>query len=114
MSIEWMGMLLLTLIFSPFTNSRHLYMLLDVTAAAGALLLATDRRLVKWPLAAATGLMAIGITFPPGAISIFNTADQFWRLVGGASWCMLIMYIVLIYTNVRWQVFSAQVANVDD
>ena len=102
-SIEWMGMLLLTLVFSPFTNSRHLYMLLDVNAAAGVLLLATDRRLVKWPLAVAAVLMALGITFPPGAIPAIEPADDFWRTISGASCCMLVMYTVLIFTNVRWQ-----------
>ncbi len=103
LTIEWMGMLLLTLIFSPFTNSPHLYLLLDVNAAAGALLLATNRNVLKWPLAVATVLMALGITFPPGAVPAFARADRFWRTVSGASFCMLLMYTALILTNVRWQ-----------
>ena len=103
LSIEWMGMLLLTLIFSPFTNSRHLYMLLDVNIAAGVLLLGTRGRVPRLPLTIAAVFMALGITFPPGNIRIFEPADEFWRTVGGPAWSMLVMYTVLIWTNARYQ-----------
>ncbi len=103
LTIEWMGMLLLTLIFSPFTNSAHLYLLLDVNAAAGVLLLTHNRSILKWPLAAATVLMALGITFPPGADPTFDSAERFWRTFSGASFCMLLMYTALILTNIRRQ-----------
>ncbi len=102
-SVEWIGLLLLMLTFSPFTNSRHLYMLLDVNIAGAALLLGTRGRVPRLPLAMAMAFMAMGITFPPGSSAPFNGADSFWRRVGGPGWSMLAMYTALIWTNVRYQ-----------
>ncbi len=103
LSIEWMGMLLMMLIFSPFTNSRHLYMLLDVNIAAGALLLSAHGRVPPWPLLGASVVMALGITFPPGGTRTLESADHFWRFVGGPGWSMLVMLAALIWTNVVYQ-----------
>jgi len=103
LTIEWMGLLLLTLIFSPFTNSRHLYMLLDVNVAAAVLLLGSRVPVPRKLLWIATILMGLGITFPPGGTAFFERADSLWRFIGGGAWCMLGMYIVLIWTNVRCQ-----------
>jgi hypothetical protein len=103
LSIEWMGMLLFTLIFSPFTNSRHLYMLMDVNIAAGVLLLGTKGLVPRTPLLIGASLMALGITFPPGGHGPFESADNFWRTIGGAGWVMLAMYTTLIWTNVKYQ-----------
>lgn len=103
LSIEWMGMLLLTLIFSPFTNSRHLYMLLDVNIAAGVLLLGSRGLVPRTPLLIGALLMVLGITFPPGGVRPLEPADQFWRGIGGAGWSMLVMYTTLIWTNVKYQ-----------
>jgi hypothetical protein len=107
LSIEWMGMLLLTLIFSPFTNSRHLYMLLDVNIAAGVLLLGTHGLVSRLPLAVGVIAMAMGITLPPGGHGIFEGADKFWRFISGGAWCMLLLYTTLIWTNVRFQKAAA-------
>ena len=103
LSVEWIGLLLLTLTFSPFLNSRHLYMLLDVNIAGGALLLGTAGRVPRVPLALAMLFMALGITFPPGSAAPFQRADTFWRTIGGPGWSMLVMYTALIWTNVRFQ-----------
>lgn len=103
MSIEWMGMLLLTLIFSPFTNSRHLYMLLDVNIACAVLLLGTKGLVSRKPLAIGVILMAMGITFPPGGTSFFDAMDNGWRTIAGGAWCMLGLYTTLIWTNVKYQ-----------
>jgi hypothetical protein len=103
LSIEWMGMLLMMLIFSPFTNSRHLYMMLDVNIAAGVLLLGTGGLVPRWPLIIGSVLMALGITFPPGGVRSMEGADNFWRFIGGPGWSMLLMYTTLIWTNVKYQ-----------
>jgi hypothetical protein len=108
-SIEWIGMLLLTLIFSPFTNTRHLYMLLDVNIAAATLILGSRGLVRRTPLVIATIIMALGITFPPGSVREFEAADQFWRRVGGPGWCMLGMFAVLLWTNVRYQRMAAPI-----
>ena len=55
------------------------------------------------PLMVAAIVMALGITFPPGGIHLFNRADEFWRTVGGPAWCMLGMFAVLIWTNAAFQ-----------
>ena len=102
-TVEWIGLLLLMLVFSPFTNSRHLYMLMDVNIAAGVLLLGTAGRVPRWPLAIGAAVMFLGITFPPGNARGFVAADNFWRTVGGPGWSMLVMFTALIWTNVRYQ-----------
>ncbi len=113
LSIEWMGMLLLMLIFSPFTNSRHLYMLLDVNIAAGVLLLGSRGLVPRAPLAIAAVFMAIGITFPPGGHGPFEAADRFWRSVGGPAWSMLLIYAALVWTNVKYQRAAFVFSSVD-
>ena len=103
LSVEWIGLLLLMLVFSPFTNSRHLYMLLDVNIAAGVLLLGTRGVVGRWPLLIAAVVMAAGISLPPGGTRTFDHADVVWRTVGGPGWCMLAMAVALVWTNVRYQ-----------
>jgi hypothetical protein len=103
LSIEWMGMLLMMLIFSPFTNSRHLYMMMDINIAAGVLLLGTRGLVNRWPLIIGSVLMTLGITFPPGGMASMERADHFWRFIGGPGWAMLLMYTTLIWTNVKFQ-----------
>ena len=110
-TVEWIGLLLLMLVFSPFTNSRHLYMLMDVNIAAGVLLLGTAGRVPRLPLAVGATAMFLGITFPPGSTRTFETADVFWRTVGGPGWSMLAMYAALIWTNVRYQRAAAGAAD---
>jgi hypothetical protein len=102
-SVEWIGLLLLMLTFSPFTNSRHLYMLLDANIAGATLLLGTAGRVPRLPLALAMGFMALGITFPPGSSAPFEGSDHWWRMIGGPGWAMLVMFTALIWTNVRFQ-----------
>jgi hypothetical protein len=108
LSIEWMGMLLLTLIFSPLTNSRHLYMLLDVNIAAGVLLFGTSGMVRRLPLAISAIVMALGITLPPGGSGRFEHAANFWRFISGGAWCMLGLYTTLIWTNVKYQTAAAR------
>lgn len=103
MPVEWMAILLLILIFSPFTNSRHLYMLLDINLAAGVLLLGTEGVIPRAPLLIATIIMALGISMPPGGKPAFERAGEIWRGIGGPAWCMLAMFTLLIWTNVRYQ-----------
>ncbi len=102
-TVEWIGLLLLMLTFSPFTNSRHLYMLLDVNIAAGVLLLGSAGRVSRWPLAVGAAVLFLGTNFPPGSTRAFDHADVFWRSVGGAGWSMLAMFAALVWTNVRYQ-----------
>ena len=100
-TIEWMGLLLLILALSPFTNSRHLYLLLDVNIAAAALLLGTAGWRARLPLLLATVGLWLGVTFPPGGIAAFARADTFWRTVGGPGWTMLGMAVALVWANAR-------------
>ena len=99
---EWLGLLLIMLALSPFTNSRHLYMLLDVNIAAAVLLLGAGGRVNRWPLLLATIAMWAGITFPPGGSPVFNQADNVWRTIGGPGWCMLGMFVALLWTNTQY------------
>jgi hypothetical protein len=99
---EWLGVLLMLLALSPFTNSRHLYMMLDVNIAAAVLLLGMGRRVPRLPLLLATAGLWLGITFPPGGMRVFDQADNWWRSIGGAGWCMLGMLIALVWTNTQY------------
>ncbi len=108
-SIEWMGVLMLTLIFSPFINSiAGIFTCLyeDVNIARWRYFAHFGTRAVTCKPRFPGGQMAIiynpGITFPPGGTQLFDRADVFWRTVGGPAWCMLGMCAVLIWTTVKY------------
>jgi hypothetical protein len=98
--LEWVAVILLTLIFSPFTNSAHLYILLLVNAAGAAMLMSIRPPASPWPLLIGLAVMHIGITYPPGN-GRFSNAEHFSKWMGLPAWCMLVNCAALIWAGVR-------------
>jgi hypothetical protein len=98
--IEWMGLIVAALMFSPQTTARHMVMLFPVCVAAAWLIVAgrpgTPRRLVV----ASCVVLVLGLTLPPGSAAFFS-ATTWWRSVGGASWCLMVMYLGLLEAGLR-------------
>lgn len=93
-AFEWYALLAVALAFSPQTVARHANMALPLAIMAGALALhgvGRSRRLA----AIAAGLFFLGLTFPPG-IDALDSVGKAWRSMGGISWCILAMVLILL------------------
>lgn len=90
---EWSALLAVALAFSPQTVARHANMALPLAIVAGAMVLhASGRTRVLAGMAA--GLLFVGLTFPPGIDSLDHLAKD-WRTIGGISWCLVAMVLML-------------------
>jgi hypothetical protein len=50
--------------------------------------------------AVAAGLLFVGLTFPPG-IDALDGVGKAWRSMGGISWCLVAMVLILLAALVR-------------
>lgn len=92
-AIEWPLLVAASLVFSPQTTSRHLFLLVVLVMPAVALVAfqgyRVDRlRVPRWPIVVALVLLTLGLVLPPGGEQ-YAQALRWWRAVGGASWCTL-------------------------
>jgi hypothetical protein len=99
-ALEWIGIILLTLIFSPYTNSGHLYLLVAVNAAVAVLLLYGRSGVSRWPLFVGAAVMFFGMILPPGG-DYFRPAELLWDHLGVPAWCMYVLCITLIWTGAK-------------
>lgn len=99
--VEWAGLIVAALAFSPQTNTRHLYLLLLVQIAAATMLVIPRRGVSVALLLAGMIVLWLSLVLPPGTRSMHD-AVRFWRQVSGPSWCMLLMYATLLSTALRY------------
>jgi Glycosyltransferase family 87 len=99
-ALEWAAIILLALLFSPYTNSAHLYLLLAINAVASVLLLYGTNGLNRWPLLVAALAMFLGTVLPPGG-GHFRHAQLLWSQLGVCAWCMCILFITLTWTGTK-------------
>lgn len=99
--IEWCGVLTAVMLFSPQTQGRHMVALLPMHVAIAALLLIARPGVPRWPLLAAVLLMQAGLNLPPGGRRFDAWVDA-WRAVGGASWCLVVLWLVFVWTALRF------------
>lgn len=100
-ALEWVGLIVASLAFSPQTTARHMFMLLVAWVLAAMLLLAQGPPVRRWPVVLGVGIAVAGMNLPPGG-GTFEQALTAWRSIGGASWCVLAMYFLLLWTGLRW------------
>ncbi len=86
--IEFTTIVMVTLIFSPQTNTRHLLLVLLLTIPAAALLVGARPGVPRAPLAIAMGILFLGFIFPFGDRS--PHISMLWFGIGGQCWCLLI------------------------
>jgi hypothetical protein len=95
--VEFVVVLMGTLMFSPQTNSRHLILVTLLTTTAAALLLAGRPAVPRPPLAVALGVMFLTFVLPPGNryTEAHHWADL-WFGVGGPCWGLLIVVLAVV------------------
>ncbi|MDA8156131.1 MAG: glycosyltransferase family 87 protein [Actinomycetota bacterium] len=99
-ALEWAGLVVVVLAFGPQTNSPHLSMLLLICMTAVAVLMAPSRSVPGKPLIIGLVLMVGALVLPPGGIGL-NRAVDFWRNCFGIVWCVLAMYVTLLWVGLR-------------
>lgn len=100
-ALEWCGLIVGVLAFSPQTTSRHLFLLILPALAAAVVLVARRENAPsggrsRGVLLAALALLAAGLWLPPGGAGM-DRAVNAWRAVGGATWCVLAFYFALLW-----------------
>ena len=99
--LEWCGLIVASLAFSPQTMVRHTFLLLLVNLTVAAILLAPRAGVRRWPLAAGVIVMQLGTRLPPNA-SAFLKWRTAWNSIGGPSWCALALFISLLWTGLEY------------
>ena len=116
-AIEWSGLVVVAMAFSPNTNPRHLVMLILVHAAAAAILLcgadacgsdgveagaggAEAAKPSRRPLVLGTALLALGLFLPWKGVMSPNFF-KWWYTSGVPVWCLLVMYGTLLWVGLR-------------
>jgi hypothetical protein len=100
--LEWVGLWVAALAFSPQTNTRHLSMLLLANTTAVVLLFGRrwSTQVPRWPLVLATVLLAVALIFPPGGQRVPWLHGP-WHQMGGPTWAALGMYVILLWFGLR-------------
>lgn len=98
--IEWSGVIVALVVFSPQAVGRHFSLLVFPMVFAAVLLLHPRLGGPRWMVIAAVAVYFAGLTLPPGGM-IFDDALAAWKHVGGASWCALIAYFLLVAAGLR-------------
>lgn len=99
-AVEFPAIILLALLFSPYTNSAHLYMLLAINAAVSVMLVYGAKGVNRWPLLIAALVMFFGTILPPGG-GDFRHAELISKELGTTAWCMSLLFIALIWTGIK-------------
>jgi hypothetical protein len=99
-ALEWAGLIVAVLVFSPQTNPRHLSLLLFVNLTAALLLLHPRSPVLRWPLLLGTVVLFLGLVLPPGTPA-FQQAGHAWRIVGGIAWCELVLLGTLLWVGLQ-------------
>lgn len=99
-AVEWSGLVIAAMAFSPQTEARHMSLML-IPHLLGALLALSlppgkDRRRVI----AALVLMQAALLLPPGGRAMDEWVIA-WRALGGAGWCSLAMFLMLLGASLR-------------
>jgi hypothetical protein len=96
--LEWLGLLVFVLAFSPQTNTRHLYLVLFVLTAAAVILLKPPAGVSRRPLVVGVAVLTLGLNFPQFN-SLSSSAALWWAAHAGPTVCLLFMYGTLLWTG---------------
>ncbi|XVJ60552.1 MAG: DUF2029 domain-containing protein [Tepidisphaera sp.] len=101
-TLEWSGLLVAVLAFGPQTLIRHMYILLPMFVWTAAVLLVPRRGVFRGVLAAGVLALIAGMLLPPGNVKSFEPALNTWRSIGGTGWCLVAMYLCLLWTGLEY------------
>lgn len=106
--VEWSGLLVAVLAFSPQTLIRHLYLLVPVMVWVAGLLLVPRRGVGRAVMLAGALAMVGGMLLPPGNVKSFEPALAAWRSIGGTGWCVAAMYLAMVWTGLEYAKAAAE------
>jgi hypothetical protein len=98
--LDWIEIILLALIFSPYTNSGHMYLLVAVNAFAAVLILYGSRGIYRWLLWSGALMMLVGMILPPGG-NRYRISEVLWNRLCIPGWCMYAFALILIWTGIK-------------
>ena len=101
-ALEWTGLVMASIAFSPQTKMRHMALLLIVILLVAQFLVVRREGVPRWPLLVAVIVMLIGMILPPGDPEEMRVWRKAWRAQGGPTWCVLLVYFTLVWTALRW------------
>jgi hypothetical protein len=99
MILEWAGMMIASIVFSPDSNLRHMVLVLLTNTIAVTLLLAGLDRSTKIPLILGI-LLQIFAFDGVGHVHNERVTNAFFY-VGGHGWCILIFYGIVLWAGLR-------------
>lgn len=94
--LEYAGLLVGVLVFSPQSTVRHLLLSVFVVALGSAILHSGVSIAKKIPIGVLMAMYGAAITFPPAKNL---EALNWWRGVGGASWVLLGLYFSVLWVG---------------
>ena len=98
LGMEFVAVVVASLLFSPQTNTRHLSLAVLLTTVAAALLLGGRLQLPRGRIAIAMLVMFLCFVLPPG--KRYPIASNAWMAVGGPCWGMLVLLIIVVDASV--------------
>lgn len=99
--LEWSGVIVGLLAFSPQSITRHTYIMLPVLVLIAYILLVKRPGANKWPLLAGVVGYLFAARLPPGE-EAFRPALEAWRHIGGATWFLLLMWLGLVWSGLSF------------
>ena len=95
--VEFVVVLMGTLMFSPQTNSRHLCLVVLLTTVAAALILAGRPEVPRGPIVVALVVMFLCFVLPPGnRYTEAHHWSDLWFGIGGPCWGLLAATLVVL------------------
>lgn len=94
-ALEWIGLIVASVAFSPQTAKRHLFIVLPLVAAASLLAFGPASRAARTWLVGGIVVFTLGFLLPPRTATM-TAASDYWRAVSGPSWCLLGLYFVTL------------------
>jgi len=92
-SIECVGLMVAWLAFGPEVSRRHMVVLMLLNLLCVAMIAAAGSGTNGLKLKLGLLFLQLGMRFPPSSLS---AANHFWNGVGGPSWCLLAVYLLLV------------------
>lgn len=99
--LEWCGVIIGLLAFSPQSITRHTYIMLPAMVLASYVLLVKRPGASKWPLLVGVIGYQLAARLPPGE-QPFEEALHAWRHVSGATWFLLLMWVGLAWSTLSF------------
>lgn len=99
-ALEWAGLMTAILVFSPQATGRHFVLMTFTTTLAAAALTRGVRGKARVLIIAGMVLYVAGLHLPPGENPFRGLLKQ-WEWVGGASWCALSGYFLMLAGMLR-------------